>query len=125
MEDVVARVSAAVDDALNAAWWQLGDEGIRAAVIALEVQASRFEAARLRLLAEADVRDVGAATGAKDTASWLANATSVHPAKAPGRGRLAKALNAELAPTGAALAAGTIGVDHAAVVERTVRTLHP
>lgn len=84
----LAEVTAAVDAALAAAWWQLGEAGVRDAVVELERQAARFDAARLRLLAEAETRDVGAASGALDTAAWLTHATGCHPRTAPGRIRL-------------------------------------
>ncbi|MFZ5852756.1 MAG: DUF222 domain-containing protein, partial [Actinomycetota bacterium] len=94
-------------------------------VVALEAAASTLEAARLRLLAEADRRDVGAPSGAASTADWFAHATNTRPERAGARVALAAALDGPLAATGRQLAAGAITVEHAQVVHRTIDRLAP
>ena len=121
--DVVPALTDAVSGVLAAAWWRVPDAEVRAAVVELERQASRLEAARLRLLAEADARRVGQVTGAASTADWLVAETGVRREKAGERVALACALNAGLAVTGTVLAAGDLTVEHALVVHRAMSRL--
>ena len=65
--DVIALTDA-VSGVLVAGWWRASDAEVRGAVVELERKASRLEAARLRLLAEADARRVGQVVGAASTA---------------------------------------------------------
>ncbi len=122
-DDVSVALSAAIDAAQAAPWWRSSDADVRAAVVSLDQQAARLDAARARLLAEADGRDVGSASGAATTAAWLAGVTGSRPEQAARRVTVSVALQGALAATGAALAAGAITFDHAVVVHDTVRRL--
>ena len=121
--DVVATLTDAVSGVLAASWWQCSDAEVRGAVVELERQTARLEAARLRLLAEADARRVGQVVGAASTADWLAAETGTRREKAGERVALAAALNSGLAATGAALAVGDLTVEHALVVHRAMGRL--
>ena len=121
--DAVPALAAAVSGVLGASWWQVPDADVRGAVVELERQAARLEAARLRLLAEADARRIGAVVGAACTADWLVAETGTRRERAGERVALAGALNGPLAVTGAALAAGDLGVEHALVVHRAMGRL--
>lgn len=123
--EVVAEVQRAVTEAAAAQWWRCSDAQVRDAVVTLEAVASTLEAARLRLLAEADRRDVGAPSGAASTAEWFAHATNTRPEKAGARVALAAALDGPLTVTAGRLAAGAITLDHAQVVHRTIDRLAP
>ncbi len=121
--DATVAVAAAVTSVLTAPWWQVDDAGIRSAVVELDRQAARLDAARARLLAEADERGVGGASGAPSTSDWLAATTGERPERARARLVLSRALQGVMAPTGAALAAGTLTWDHAEVVRRNLSRL--
>jgi hypothetical protein len=97
----------------------------------------------LRLLAEADTRDLGRRLGASSTTAWLRDSLNVRPGAAkasvdlahrltppapvedyaanPGAGRASRGMPA----TGAALAAGDISLDHATVISKTMTQLPP
>ena len=119
----VDALRSAVDGVLGAEWWRTGDPGVRAAVVEVERQVARLEAARLRLLAEADARGVGAATGASSTAAWFVAETVSRSEQAGSRVKRALALAGPLALTGAALAAGAMTADHAEVIHRAMARL--
>lgn len=118
-----ARLRAVVDDLLVEPWWQRTGAGLREDAAELERQVARLDAARLRLLAEADARRVGTAAGAPSTAAWLSAEARLRPQRAAERVALAGALAGPLAVTGAALAAGDLSLDHAGVVCRTVTAI--
>lgn len=122
-EAAVAALSAAVDAVLGAPWWRAGDAEVAACVVDVERAVSRLDAGRLRLLTEADQRAVGQRTGALSTAEWLAEETNTRRGGASARVGLARALNGDLAVTGAALAAAALSVDHAGVVHRVMGAL--
>jgi hypothetical protein len=124
-DDEVVALSAAVDGLLAVPWWRRGGAGVREAVLARQAQAARLEAARLRLLAEADARGVGAREGAPSTAAWLAAETRMRPERAGQRVALARALGQELVATGSALAEGELSADHVGVMARTMSRLDP
>jgi len=116
----------------------------------LEGVQRRLDAARLRLVAEADVQDAAIGAGTTSTAAWLRHALGMHPGAAGAQVRLARALApglngddgrsagaeearwavpglgpdpAGLPATGAALAAGRISAEAARVVAETMRRL--
>ncbi len=82
----------------------------------------RLEAVKLRLVAAADRADVGALSGMSGTGAWLAKQTRTAGAAAAGQVTLAAALEA-LPATGAALDAGEVSPEHAAVIAGATRRL--
>ncbi|MEJ5944559.1 DUF222 domain-containing protein [Pseudokineococcus basanitobsidens] len=125
MDVGVAAVTAAVDALLAAEVWRCTDAGVREAVVALERQAARLDAVRLRLLAAADERSVGRTGGAPSTADWLVGATTTRAEHARKRVDLAVALDTTLTATGTALAAGDVTGDQAGVIATTMTRVHP
>ncbi|MEJ5946103.1 DUF222 domain-containing protein [Pseudokineococcus basanitobsidens] len=123
--DGVTALSATLDALLTAEVWRCTDAGVRDAVVALERQAARLDAVRLRLLAAADDRSVGRATGAPSTADWLVGATTTRAEHARRRVDLALALQGPLTATGTALAAGDVTGDQAGVIHTTMTRVHP
>ena len=83
----------------------------------------RLEAAKLRLVAAADRARVAEASGMPDTGSWLARQTRAASAEASRSVRLATALAERERPTTAALAAGVVSPQHAAVIVRATSSL--
>ena len=125
VEQRVATLAAAVDQLLAVGVWRCTDEQVRTTVVELERQAARLDAVRLRVLSHAEERRVGLASGAPSTADWLVGATTTRAEHARKRVDLAVALGAELAATGAALAAGEVTGDQAGVIHTTMGRLHP
>ncbi len=117
---VLAGVSAAVDAALAVEAWRLGCGDAAELVVGLAQQEARLSAARLRVLAEAADRRVGAGSGFVTTGSWYSAATRCRVREAGPAVELATALTGALAPTGEALAAGRISEAHAGVVHRVM-----
>ena len=97
----------------------IGTEATGAEVLGEATRAiSRLEAFRLRVIAEADRAQVGAASGLPSTGSWVAARTRVTGAAAAADVRLAKSVEA-LSATAQALADGTVSAEHAAVIANT------
>lgn len=107
-----------------------------------EVLAARQAELRLRLVAEADGRDLGRRAGASSTAAWLRGRYRVRPGEARARVELANRIAAaadapvdyaanvgggvtgrEMPATGAALAAGVVSEQHALVIAKAMRML--
>lgn len=89
-------------------------------LVALE---SQVTALKLKVLAEADVRDAAEDTGATDTAAWAAKLTGNTRAVMSGGLWLARLLQEKYAATREAFAAGKIGVDQVRVVVRAAERL--
>ena len=117
---MLAQVRGAVDAALAVPAWQLPADDVAALVEGLAVEASRLAAARLRLLAEAEERRVGAGGGFITTGAWLTARTRCRLREAGSTVALATALTRDLAPTATALAAGAMTEAHAGVVHRVM-----
>lgn len=106
-----------------AALSQLSDEQIMAAVTeagGLEAKAASF---RLRAIREVDTRGSAVAAGASSTHAWLTGVVRERPGAARRSVGMAKGLAERFAATAAALAAGEISVDHAAVICRVLESL--
>ncbi|WP_299036692.1 HNH endonuclease signature motif containing protein [uncultured Pseudokineococcus sp.] len=125
VDGALTALTTALDALLTAEVWRCTDAQVRAAVIDLERQAARLDAARLRVLGHADERRVGLASGAPSTADWLVGATTTRAEHARKRVDLAVALDTDLTATGRALAAGDITGDQAGVISTTMGRLHP
>ena len=85
-----------VSDALNKAAgsdvWSLSDEDLQATLVACERLAARQAAIGLRLVREADARDLGRRLGAASTTCWLRHRLRLRPAGAKVRVELANRL---------------------------------
>jgi hypothetical protein len=95
----------------------------RQALVELARQQARLDALALRVLAAADLDDVGAAAGASSTGVWLSHETRADRGEAAARVKLARALDRDRAATAAGLAAGEFSVEHAKVIVRAVADL--
>ncbi len=122
-DEAVALLGAAVDALVAAEWWRCGQDTLGGAVVEVERHVARLDAARLRLLAEADARGVGKGAGATSTGAWFAHATTSRRSVAGAHVGLATAVTSELAATGDALAAGRLSLDHAGVIHRAMTKL--
>jgi Domain of unknown function (DUF222) len=128
VEAASAALDAALDGALDAAWdgaaggavWSLSDEDLLAVLEATERVAARLAGLGLRLVREADGRDLAARTGATSTAALLRHRLRLRPGEAKARVELAAAVEGDLAATGVALAAGEISGEQARAVHRAV-----
>src|SRR5215207_511398 len=109
-------VSDAVDKAGGADVWSLSDDDLAAAIEQCERLAARQAALSLRLVREADARDMGRRLGASCTASWLAGRLRLRPGDAKTRVDLANRLDPHLA-------AGEVSLEHARGVAATMLAL--
>jgi hypothetical protein len=111
---------AAIDDALNtvthtAAWTMTADEQ-RTALVAGQRTEARLGELRLRVLAAAEVNQIGDASGATSTPAWVAHHTRQTRRDAHADLRLATSLDPDHETTRAALAAGVVNHDQAKVI---------
>ena len=81
---------------------------------------SRMQAMKLQMVAAADRDRVAESSGMSGTAPWLAVHTRTGGAEAAGIVGLAVALDASLPATRAALSAGEVSTEHAAIISGTV-----
>jgi len=132
-------VGDALDKTVGADVWSLCDDDLAAALERCEVLAARQAALSLRLLAEADGRDLGRRLGASSTTGWLRHRLRLRPGEAKTRVDLAHRLDTGAADgaggpvdfaanvgsagagrsmpaTAAGLAAGAVSVEHARVI---------
>jgi hypothetical protein len=92
---VVAALDAvgeALDDAAGAEVWSLSDDDLQATIVACEVLAAWQAAVGLRLVREADARDLGRRLGATSTTGWLRHRLRLRPGEAKVRVDLANRL---------------------------------
>ncbi|MGH3978151.1 MAG: DUF222 domain-containing protein, partial [Pseudonocardiaceae bacterium] len=136
-------VSDAVDKSDAADVWSLSDDDLQATIEACEVLAARQAALGLRLLREADGRDLGRRLGATSTTAWVKDRLRLRPGEAKARVDLAHRLDMDAAAgpvdyaanvgstaggrsmpaTAAALAAGQVSAEHARVIAKTMAAL--
>ena len=134
-------VGEALDAAAGAEVWSLSDDDLAATIVACEVLAARQAAVGLRLVREADARDLGRRLGATSTTGWLRHRLRLRPAEAKSRVELANRLrvgesddgpvdfaanvataagSGSMPATAAALAEGDVSLEHAGVIARTM-----
>ncbi len=125
----LAALAAVVDDLAADDPGGVGDAPLAAEVVAMRHLADRLEADWLRRLATVDARGAaGAELGAQapSTAGWLRATCRLSPALAGQHVRTARALHrGPLAGTAAALAAGEVSPQHAAVLADATSGLPP
>jgi hypothetical protein len=123
----VLGLARAIDDALDRLGdppaWSMAEAEQREALLVLDRLASRLTALEMRVLAEAGRQEVGAAEGATSTAAWLAHHTRQTRARCSTAAKLAAELDESFAATHAALSAGRINPDQAAVIVKAVAAL--
>jgi hypothetical protein len=136
--DAVGEV---LDSVASADVWSLSDDDLAATIERCEVVAARQAAVSLRLVREADARDLGRRLGATSTTGWLRFRLRLRPGEAKTRVDLANRLRVgeqdagpvdyaanvgttaggrSMPATAAALAEGAVSVDHAGVIARTM-----
>ncbi len=116
------RVQAGLDDLGQANMWSLSTQDLGRFFDRMAVVKARLAARELAAVAEADGRNIGAAT-ATSTAGWLRCRVRAHPREAAELVRVAKAVQSDCRPTGAALAAGTVNAGQAQVITRVLAAL--
>ena len=138
LDDIVA----AVDATVGADVWALSDDDVTDSLARLEALAARQAELGLRLVREAEARDLARRQGAPSTAAWLRHRLRLRPAEARMRVELAnrcdppdpeppmewganpntgrKAGLWSMPATAAALGEGACSAEHAAVVARTM-----
>jgi Domain of unknown function (DUF222)/HNH endonuclease len=138
---VLDAVGEALDAGAKADVWSLSDDDLAVTIERCEALAARHAAMGLRLLREADARDLGRRLGATSTTGWLRHRLRLRPGEAKVRADLANRLRVgepadgpvdfaanvgttaggrSMPETAAALAAGEVSVDHAAVIAKTM-----
>ncbi|PRY54892.1 uncharacterized protein DUF222 [Knoellia remsis] len=101
-----------------------GAAGAARAVAALDAAVTRTQSLKLKVLAAADRAGVADESGAADTTAWLSGVTRAAGADAAGQVRLAAALDDGSLPlTSEAVDAGTVSLDHAAIIASTTKRL--
>jgi len=123
LDAALEAIERALDATADTALWSLSDEELTHLLIRRETLAARCAELGLRMVAEAEARDVGSRAAAPSTAALLRERLRLTGREATGRVRLAAALGGELSATGAALAAGSISAEHAAVIARSMNRL--
>jgi hypothetical protein len=105
-------VSAGLDEAAYADVWSLSDDDLADALVRCEQLAARQAALSLRLIREADARDLGRRQGASSTTAWLKDRLRLRPGEAKARVDLAHRLEGgghrSMPATATALAAGAV-----------------
>ena len=119
-----AQIHDRLDDLVDQPTWSMSAEETRAALVELTRLGARVAELELRLAAHAAANRVGEETGATSTANWWAQQTRITRAEAHRRTRLAGDLDAvRHQPVRAALAAGEVVPDQAAVIVDAVEAL--
>ena len=138
----VEVISAALDQTVDADVWALSDDDISAVLAELEALAARQAELSLRVVREADARDLGRRMGAPSTAAWLRHRLRLRPGEARTRVTLANRLDPHadaladwaanvssrsaswsMPATAAALTRGACSVEHASVVAKIMAAL--
>ena len=138
----VEVVSAALDQTFDADVWALSDDDLSAVLGKLEALAARQAELSLRVVREADARDLGRRMGATSTAAWLRHRLRLRPGDARNRVALANRLEPpadapadwaanvasgsaswSMPATAAALARGACSEEHASVVAKIMAAL--
>lgn len=119
----LAVIGGQLDGLLSEATWQLSDGELEALMEGVCRLVGRVAAVRGRLFVEAQDRGFALRQGAVDTAGWLRDRLSLAPREARRQVALARDVHEVCQATGAALAAGTITVEHGVVICQAMRSL--
>jgi len=123
LDAALELIERALDSTADTALWSLSDDQLSDLLVRRETVAARYAELGLRMVREADARDLGSRAAAPSTAAWLRERLRLTRGEANSRVRLAAALGGELTATGDALAAGSISAEHARVIARSVDRL--
>jgi hypothetical protein len=118
-----SRVHGVLDGLAGAAAWSMTPEEQRTSLVQLARAEARLAELRLRVLAAADLADVGAQAAATSTAAWVAQHTRQTRPGAAADVRLAKQLDGSYAATRVAVADGRVDIEQARVIVRSVEAL--
>jgi len=119
----LGEIDAGLDNLAAANLWSLRPQQLRELRVDLERVAARLAAAGLTVTRELDASGAAVETGASSSAGWLRGTCRIDPRAANREVALAAALDARLAATGAALAAGEISLEHAQVIRQALDAL--
>jgi Domain of unknown function (DUF222) len=119
----LGELHTALDHLAEANLWSLSPAELRGLRLDMERVGARVGSATLRVTRELDASGAAVETGAFSPAGWLRGVCRIDPRAAKREVRLAAALDGRLAATGAALGAGEISVEHAAVIREAVDRL--
>jgi hypothetical protein len=112
------------EEAAGGQAWTLPPAALGGLLERLAVHQNWLNAVQLQLLREADRHQIGDAVGAANTAGWWANTTRTNKPTAHKMVALAAELDRdEHAPTAAAITAGAVSVEQAAVIVHAVDAL--
>ncbi|WP_084678640.1 HNH endonuclease signature motif containing protein [Actinopolymorpha alba] len=109
--------------ALNSPVWSRTDAESADGLEQVHQIVAMAEALRLRLIHDADTRELASQAGATSTAAWLRHKLKLHPSAVGADVKLAKALETNLQATGQALAAGRISALHAKIIRESINLL--
>jgi hypothetical protein len=113
-----------LDQLADASTWSMSDQETRSTLVAWTRLNARMAEVELRVAAHAETHRVGDESGATSTAAWWAHQTKLTRAAAHRDLKLAQALDTDRhEPVRAALAAGEVLVDQAAVIVAAVDAL--
>ncbi|MBA2507662.1 MAG: DUF222 domain-containing protein [Nocardioidaceae bacterium] len=112
----LTSVEAALDEVADAGCWSLSDAELAGLVDQAWSVRSRLDEVCLRLATAADTRDPGEAFAATSTTGWLRASQRVSRRAAAAEVRLGTALNQRCPVTRAALSAGEVNTEQAAVI---------
>ena len=136
----LGEVSDALDKSAGADVWSVSDDDLAATIERCEALAARQAELSLRLLREADGRDLGRRLGAASTTAWIKDRLRLRPGEAKARVDLAHRLDPDAAAgpvdyaanvgttagarsmpaTAAAMVAGAVSAEHARVIAKTM-----
>uniref|UniRef100_UPI0021BE7FA0 13E12 repeat family protein n=1 Tax=Frankia gtarii TaxID=2950102 RepID=UPI0021BE7FA0 len=119
----LAMIAGQVDGLLAADAWRLPDGELEGLIEGVCRLVGRVTAVRGLLFVEAQDRGFAVRQGATDLAGWLRDRLALTTRDARRQVALARDSTTVCAATGAALAAGTITVEHAVVICDAMRTL--
>lgn len=109
-------VAAALDAVVSTPGWSMAPDEQRTTLVELARVEARLVGLRLRVLAAADVNDIGDESGASSTPAWVAHAARQTRQAAHADLHLAAALDQDHEATRAALATGRVNVEQARVI---------
>jgi Domain of unknown function (DUF222)/HNH endonuclease len=125
VDEVWQALGRVLDECLAEPVWAKPDSLMVDEVDRLVVAAQRVAAATLARVREIDGRGLAVGAGASSTVAWLRDRHRMSGGAASRLVTVARALDSDLSPTAAALAAGAVNVEQAQVITDAVAKLPP
>ncbi|MDQ3455211.1 MAG: 13E12 repeat family protein, partial [Actinomycetota bacterium] len=122
LEEALERLAAALDDT-GVEVWQVPDRELAACTVRCGRLVSRTQALLCRLLGEVDARDLALRSEACSTTAWARHELNLTPREARTLVGVAAAVRGGMTATGAAFAAGHLGLAQAAAITSAVGDL--